>query len=475
MASGAQMHWHEGLFLQPHHLQQLQRQQLELLAVERRLSWPYAYGVVEQKLTPDALDNMQVRFDRLRAIMPSGLEVDFPNNADLPALDIKRVFASGAGGAGTFTVYLGIPLYQPQRANTIEQASGDDTRIKRLYRLAETQVPDENTGENAQPVRVRRLNARLLTDGDDTTDLELLPLMKIGHGTGEESGLPRQDPRFIPPCFVIGGSTPLRNMIRDLANQIEATRKDLASQLGRGFSIENMKGLQFEQLLRLRTLNRYAARLPALALASGAAMGGATDRAANFASGGGISPFTMYLELREMLAELAGLYPDRDPFDAPRYDHDKPGVCFAELDQRIRQLLRGAVQKRYLEIKFVKDGGFLQATLTEEHVTQPNDYFLAFKTREDASRLSKLVEDADKFKLMPKSMVRLNIFGVKLEEERHPPLELPSQVGLHYFRCNRAESARMWEKVVGERALSIRWPEVENVDLGEVTLYMTVP
>ena len=34
--------------------------------------------------TVDPLGNMLVRFDRLRVIMPSGLEVAFPDNADLP-------------------------------------------------------------------------------------------------------------------------------------------------------------------------------------------------------------------------------------------------------------------------------------------------------------------------------------------------------------------------------------------------------
>ena len=68
-------------------------------------------------LSTDALENMLVRLDRLRAVMPSGLEVDVPGNADVPALDIKRVFQASTG---SFVIGLGVPLWQVARANTVE-------------------------------------------------------------------------------------------------------------------------------------------------------------------------------------------------------------------------------------------------------------------------------------------------------------------------------------------------------------------
>ncbi len=451
----AMVHWHEGLFLQPHHLQELQRQSLERGASERRLSWAHPYGVIESRVSGDALENLTVRFDRLRAVMPSGLEVDVPGNAELPTLEIKRVFQASTA---PFTVSLAAPLWQASRANTVEYAAGaDDPRVKRLWRVAEVERPDENTGENVQPVMVRKVNARLVTDADDTTDMEVLPLIRVVHGVGEEAGIPRADASFVPPCLVLSGSTLLRNTVRDLGNQVEASRKDLVNQMTRaGWSPENIRGVQFEQMLRLRTLNRFAAVLPALAAAPGA------------------TPFGVSVAMRECLGELAALYPDRDPFDAARYDHDNPAVSILDLDKKIRGLLRGAVQRRYLEIKFKTEAGVLAAALGEEHFTQPNEYFLAFKTKEDPTVLARLVEDADKFKLMPKSMVKLNIFGVKLAEERHPPLELPSHAGLHYFRLVRAESAKMWERVQQEKSVAVRWPEQEGLDLGEVSLFMTI-
>ncbi|MBL9031135.1 MAG: type VI secretion system baseplate subunit TssK [Phycisphaerae bacterium] len=448
------IHWHEGLFLQPHHLQGLQRSIDEQVWSERRLRMPFPYGVVEARLSSDALENMLVQFDVLRVVMPSGLVVDAPETADLPALDIKRAFAAGSG---SFSISLGVPLWYAGRANTIDAGAGDDWRTKRVFKVAEVKRWDENTGENPQPVQVRRINARLLLDVDDRTDLEVMPLIRIAHGTGEAVGLPRQDPSFVPACFMLTSSGALRELARDLSNQVEASRKELVVQLTRaGFSVDTMRGVQFEQMLRLRTLNRFSARLPSLVGTPG------------------VTPFDMYMDLRELLAELAALRPERDLFEAPKYDHDNPMVSFADLSSKIRQLLRGAVGPSFLKEPFRREEDYLVADLKDEYLKRANEYFLGVKSKEDPRAVAALVEDSDKFKLMAKSMIRRQVWGVKLAEERHPPLELPAQTGLSYFRLMRAESTRMWEKAAEEKALAARWLGSENTDF-ELTLYMTAP
>lgn len=75
-----------------------------------------------------------------------------------------------------------------------------------------------------------------MLDSDDRTDMETLPLLRIGHGAGQDVGLPKQDPAFVPACLVLSGSPTLRELLRDLANQIEASRKELVLQMTRGGS-----------------------------------------------------------------------------------------------------------------------------------------------------------------------------------------------------------------------------------------------
>ena len=461
------VHWHEGLFLQPHHLQTMQHHLLDCYGAERKLAFTYPYGVIDMKMSADALENMLIRFDRLRVIMPSGLEVNFPENADLPSLDIKQAFEASSN---PFTVSLAVPLWYAPRANTVDPAAGNtggggggaEWRIKRIYKVAEIQRTDENTGENQQPMMIRKINARLILEDDDHTDLETVPLLRIAHATGQDVGTARQDPTYIPPCLIVGGSSSLRERLRDLSNQVQASRSTLVQQIttGGGFSIDAMRGVQFEQAMRLRTLNRYAASL-------GSLIGVLST----------IRPYDFYLVLRELLGELSASHPDRDKeFVVPEYDHDNLAASFEDLINKIRSLLGGTVQERYLKIDFIQEGAILvlKDPLSPEHLEKPTDYFLGIKTREDHAALAKLVEDGDKFKLMAKSMIQQRIWGIKLQEERHPPLTLPAKGDLFYYRLMRAESQRMWDRIKDEKTRAVRWPDMKTADY-QMALYMPIP
>ena len=157
-----------------------------------------------------------------------------------------------------------------------------------------------------------------------------------------------------------------------------------------------------------------------------------------------------------------------------RTDHDNPYLAFSELSSKIRSFLRGAVAPSFIRLPFVEMEGVLTAILEDQHLSGPNDYFIGVKTAEDPRQLARLVEDADKFKLMPRSMATRAIRGVLLKEERFAPLELPAQTGLYYFRLLRTESARSWQQIVTERAAVVIWTEHDEADY-EVALYMTVP
>jgi type VI secretion system protein ImpJ len=447
-----QVHWHEGLFLLPHHLQRLQRTLNESVSAERGLSWAYPYGLIEARLSRDDLENMRLRFDSLHAVMPSGQEVRFPQDAELPVIDIKQAFES----RGRFLVYLAVPVWFDSRANCLNPGQAADARAKILYRVAEKEVADENTGENVKPMLHRRINARLLLEDEDRSDLEVIPLMRVTRAAGEEVGFPQRDSEYVGPCLVLNGSPTLRELVRDLSGQVLASRQELVVQLSRGgFSLDTMRGLQFEQVMRLRTLNRFGTRLEALI--------GAPN----------LAPFEIYLELLELMGELAALHPDRDPYETTPYQHDNPYPCFDDLSRKIRELLRGAVAPSFLKVAFIDVDGLRKATLIDEHLTRPSDYFLGIRTKEDPRALARLVEDPDRFKLMPVSMAGRAIRGVVLKEERFPPLELPAKSGLYYFRLLRSESARSWQQIQAEKGAVVRWTGNDAADY-DVTLYMTL-
>jgi len=446
------IHWHEGLFLLPHHLQRLQKTIYEGRGEERRLAWSYPYGTVEMQLSTDDLKNRRLRFSRLHVVMPGGTVVDYPKNAALPVIDFKDALAAES----TLTISLGIPLWFEARANTMKPGT-EQEGAKVLYRVQETEVMDENTGSNPKPMLLRQVNARLLINDEDRNDMEVIPIMRVTRGTGEGLGEPHQDPEFVGPTLILAGSNLLWELVENIISQIQASADELQIQLTRsGFSIESLRGVQFEQMLRLRALNRARGRLTSLVAVST------------------VTPFAIYLELQDLLNDLATLHPEQDMLEAPAYNHDDPYPVFDELYRRINLFLRGGVKPTFLKVEFVPDEYMLVADLTEDHIKLPEAYYLGIQTTEDPISLARFVENEDQFKLMPASMASRAVRGILLKEERLPPLELPSRSGLYFFRLRNAECREMWQRICEERKAIVRWSGRDEADY-QATLYMTLP
>jgi len=294
----------------------------------------------------------------------------------------------------------------------------------------------------------------LILEEDDRSDLEVIPLLRVVPSTGENVGTPRQDPAFVGPCLVINGSDLLLEMMSNLNGQLQASRKELVIQVNRGgFSLDTMRGVQFEQVMRLRTLNRFGGRLESLIKAPN------------------IPVFDYYLLIRELLGELSALHPEKDLYECSPYLHDSPYQCLNEIVSKVRLYLRGAVTPNFIKVDFVDGQGMLQATLTDDELTAPSDYFLGIETKEDPVSLARFVQNEDAFKLMPLSMANRAVRGILLKEERFPPMELPTQGGLYYYRLLRGDCAQTWSLVQSEKSMIVRWIGNEAADY-KVSLYM---
>ena len=447
------VHWYEGQYLHPHHFQVMQRQILEQIASERRLSSPYSSGIIQSDFSIDALSNYQIRFNRLRLIMPSGLPIDYPKNTDLPPLlDIKEAFEANRG---SLTVSIGVPVWTTTRGNTIDPDSGQDPRDKRIYKVVDEMQVDENNGENSQAVLTRRINARLLLDGDDETDLEVLPLLRLTSSGGEDLGLPRIDPAFIPPCRVLSASPTLIKIVRDLTHQVSAGRKEAMVQLTRGgFSPETIRGVQFQQMLRFQTLSRFSALLPQLVRVRE------------------ITPFEVYLILMELLGELSALDPTRDRLETIDYEPNQLGLIFRDLTDRISLLLKSAESQGSFSLaSFNRKDDAHVASLSPDHFVGASEYFLAIQTRDDLQQVVKHVTNSNEFKLTTLAKAGKRIRGLELEFEQNPPLQLPAKVGMLYFRILTANSAAIWEEVQKEATLAASYRNLDQSDY-QMTLYV---
>jgi len=448
------IHWHEGLFLRPHHLQWLSRWSVEGRAEDRTLAMAYPYGVIEASVADDALENRIVRLTALRAVMPSGLYIQIGANADLPSLSIEDALGDSEGSV---SIGLGVPLWQARAPNAVPPDASVPSTRKEIYRVDESDWYDENSGENRQQLLVRRINARLIVEGQDVTDLEVIPLLRIVTHASAAGPTIKTDPDHAPPCLLLTGSPRVREIVYEISDLVAKARDDLAGVMSRqGFSYQSVQGDQLRNLLQLRVLATSAARLRAM-----------RNRPA-------VPPYDAYLELTSLLAELAALRPADEPDAFVPYHHDRPLVTFLTLYEKIRPLAAGGEMESFWTIDFTRENQQLawMATLQQNHLERPNQYFLAVRSGQDPEAVRRLVEDGKTFKFMPAALVTKTVYGVKLKYEPHPPL--PMRADVQYFRVQRAESEAMWSRIQADGRIGIRWPGMEESDFA-LTLFMTIP
>ena len=424
------VHWSDGLFLQPHQMQEMQRSLIDYERAWRRAYVPYCFGVADFELDGEALTDGRVVIKRLSAIMPDGQEISIPGNGAVKPLTIP---ADKDMDKDSVVVYLAVPTWSEHEANLSENNSS-----KRLYSVREASVKDENTGDNEIIILKRFINAELTISKDDAKDCSLLPLLKLTYVSRVIA-----EPKFaltdyMPPYLFVTSDCPLMSMLSELVFQLRRRRDKIISDISeRGYNPENIAGINAYAVLQLRTLNRYEARLDALL---------STEKT---------SPFVFYMELRSLLGELAALQPLAKREQVSAYNHNNLMPVFKEIITNIRSLIMFEGYAGYTRVDFVQSGDFYEAFLKSDDVTGDKDYYIAIITSSTDANVVQSVESGDNFKLINIGSKNERIRGVKLEEMRYPPRFLPVISNALWFKVCRDESQAMWRDVVAERGIAI--------------------
>ena len=85
MSWNAKVHWTEGLFLRPHHLQQADRYLENTIESRARHVTPYPWGFAALEIDRDLAQQSKFALRRAAGIMPDGGLFDFPAQSPAPA------------------------------------------------------------------------------------------------------------------------------------------------------------------------------------------------------------------------------------------------------------------------------------------------------------------------------------------------------------------------------------------------------
>ncbi|HVS38398.1 MAG TPA: type VI secretion system baseplate subunit TssK [Gemmataceae bacterium] len=430
------VHWHEGMFLRPHHLQAAQRHSALQQHTANQWDHPFHWGLRLLEYDRDALANQRLLIRTLRARLRDGTLISLPEDGELPVLDLKTALP----GEGAVTVFLGVPVIHLGRPNIAAGRNGEGR-----YVLDTLDLEDENTGLHPQPIQVRRLNLQLLLSTQDHAGYEVLPLASLEKSAGADPA-PQIYVPYIPPLLSCDAWTPLQvDLLQSLYDRIGRKIASLVEQVTwRRITLESNAQGDALIIAQLRCLNEAYALLNILAFAPG------------------LHPFVAYCELCRLVGQLAIFGDTRRPPDLPRYDHDDLGGCFYAVKRWLDFLLDSIEPPSYEQRTFVGAGKRMQVTLEQKWLLSHYQMYVGVKSRLSDDDSKRLLQPGGLDMKIGSSENVDAIFmkgapGLRFQHKPTPPRVLPAVQGLIYFEVSR--DAQEWQNVQKSLTLAIRLNE----------------
>jgi len=345
------VHWHEGLFLRPHHFQAAERYWTESAQLSHHWDNPHHYGLHAIHINAEALANNQFEVHALEARLMDGTIVALdagqePDRVALQeAIEVQQKQANLAEAFETESVvrvYLGIPKLKLGRAN-VDTGNGSTSS---RYVETKLMLQDESQGSNDQEIQFRNLNVKLLLSTQDLSGYELLPIAQIKRA-GEGEAVPQLDQDYIPPVLSTSAWTGLgRGIVRAVYDVIGQKIEVLSQQVvNRGIGLDSRHPGDMDRILMLSFLNEAYSALGVMAF------------------GVGVHPFVAYMELCRVVGRLSIFSPERRELEIPAYDHQDLARIFKHVRIRIEQLINAVRDYEFEQRYFVGVGMGMQVSL----------------------------------------------------------------------------------------------------------------
>lgn len=424
--------WREGILLGPQHLQQAERAAEARLAACLHAVAPFGYGVVRQRLDPDALTAGTFRLLAIEAVLPDGTPVQADGADDLPpAIDLAARWPSGTDAAA---VHLALPLPRPGGVDVSDDGACDG-RLTRWRRRA-VELSDA-CGGRPRLVEMRVPALRLLLDGEDLDGCATLPVARVSRSAADRFEL---DEGAAPPCLRVDAAPAVLAILRRIAARMSARASELA----------------LLRRSRTRGLVEFAVA-DVGAVLTAQAVGAHLALLRQRIEAGCTHPHIVHEGLAALCGELLAL-DGRDPGAVPAYDHRRPHLSFTALADELGGLLGSVVHTRYVPIPVQRASERLLAGAMPEQATAGAQFFLAIVSEVPAERVIRDVPLRARVAAQGRidALIASSMPGIRLAYVPVPPQEVPVQPGGAYFRLEATGAE--WEHAWKARSLAVFLP-----------------
>ena len=450
--------WHQGLFLQPQHLQLNDLHNQSKFTPYHKYLQSYLYGAGNIEIKEGALSNYSLQIDKGEFWFKDMTYTVVNDNAIIEPRAFNDVWDEKTDN---LIVYVGLKRHSNNSENVSSIKAGDslvELQTRYVSDINPEKVNDLYNGKSAAQVKKMSYLLKIFfhTEIAQLANYELIPIAKIERND-EEIRIVKE---FIPPCISIKSSSELFNIVKEIYNQAMFKGQELESyKQDRGVYNAEFGSKDMVYLLALRSFNRY---IPILT---------------HMVEGHNFHPCNAYLVLKQFIGELSSFSEKIDVSGNDKegnplllqYNHEELFSCFTSAVSLIYTLLGEITAGPEYVIPFKEaEDSYFSAEIRPESFEGNNNYYLVINTTEEPDDI---LEDLDvEVKLGTKEhlagFIDRALPGIILKYLPAPPQELPRRRGSIYFRLDN--HCKEWGLVEKEKSISLYWnnhPEDVRIEM----------
>lgn len=424
----ARVIWSEGLFLRPHHFQQLERHFEDLVASRLGGVCVDYNGFLKLSVDPSLLLQGKVHISSAVGLFPDGTPFELPSEACLLLpFDVPE-------GVRDQVVYLSTVV---RRVGTkaVKLDARDPTSRRTRYVAVDATVTDNIVGFDAEAdVKVGALNLSLGLKSALDGSLTTLPVARIVERRADGSVL--LDPKFISPLLDIAAHARTQSWLDELHGLIAQRADAMAVRLGGPATSGVGENVDF---LLLMLCNRYEPLLAQMRQTSP------------------LHPLHLFSELLKLAGEAATFGREgRRPPKFPVYKHLALAESFEPVVEEIRRAMTAVLDQSAVRIPLRDLGqGVYRADIPDPRLVSSGFFVLAAAAQVPSEQLRALIPK--QLKVSPpeklKDLVMLNLPGIQLEPLQYPPRQIPFHASYSYFQLGANNS--LWKSIELSRAMGL--------------------
>jgi type VI secretion system protein ImpJ len=434
MSWNAKVHWTEGLFLRPHHLQQADRYLETALESRTRHVTPYPWGFACLEINRDLAQQSKFGLRRAVGVMPDGGLFDFPSECPPPS-----PIAVPDGAVGQF-----VWLTMPARADNTREVSPELVENAARYVVGAETVIDSTSNLRIEE-EIEVAHPRLAYEIGKTAKPGYvgLPIVRIVEVHDRTLVF---DEKFAPPVLVCAAHPTvegwLDRVIGWIGNKLDELARYAADATAGG-------GLQSADYLMLQCLNRVIPTLKHL-------------RSSRY-----VHPERLYEELLRVAGELATFSTsERRAREYGVYNHNDLEDSFAPVLRDIQDFLSARLDRRAIRLELIEraQNAFI-STIKDRTLFRNATFILEVSARraltEIQSNLPAFLKIGPNTKM--NEIVNAHLPGVPLVYLPTPPPQIRAIADHVYFYFDR--TSPLWPEFSQATAIGMHfagdWPELQ--------------